>query len=69
MSEIVLFHDHQHDEWRVEDLDDDADSAWAYTVFGGWEAERRARKYADWIRSRLVQPSWPATEPGRLRQS
>jgi hypothetical protein len=32
MSEIVVFHDSERNEWRVEDLDADADSAWAFTV-------------------------------------
>jgi hypothetical protein len=28
----------------------DGDSAVAYTVFGGWQAERRAREYAEWLK-------------------
>jgi hypothetical protein len=36
--------------WRVEVTN--ADGSCAVTIFAGFEAEERAREYADWLRSR-----------------
>lgn len=37
--------------WRVEVIAD-GDRPCAVTIFAGFEAEERAREYADWLRSR-----------------
>ena len=38
--------------WRVEHADADGKGACAVTIFAGFDAELRAREYAEWLRSR-----------------
>ena len=45
----------QPDDWRVEDNDADGDGSCAVTIFSGFEAEKRSREYAEWLRSRSVR--------------
>ena len=50
MSEIYLGPDKKEPgDWRVEDNDADGDGSCAVTIFGGFEAEKRARAHAEWL--------------------
>lgn len=52
MADIHLLRDNRNpDSWRVEDTDADGDGACAVTIFAGYQAEQRARQYADWLRT------------------
>lgn len=53
MPEISVFPDRAlADAWRVEDNDADGDGSCAITIFIGFQAEQRAREFADWLWSR-----------------
>src|SRR5689334_9886929 len=54
MSEIHVSKEPDTDEWNVEGLDANGDGEWASTVFGGWQADRRARDYAEWLKLRRI---------------
>ena len=52
MSDILVFQDEEDPEfWRVEETDDE-NVVCAIALFAGQEAERRAREYAQWLKSR-----------------
>ena len=38
--------------WRAEVTDADGNGSCAVTIFAGFDAEKRAREYANWLRSR-----------------
>jgi hypothetical protein len=51
MSDIHVFQDEEDPEfWRVEETDDE-DGICAIALFAGQDAERRAREYAEWLKS------------------
>jgi hypothetical protein len=53
MSEIHVSQDKVvPDAWRVEHRDADDDRACAVTIFAGYQAERRAREYAERLKTR-----------------
>ena len=52
MSDIHVFQDEEDTEfWRVEETDHD-EVVCAIALFAGQEADRRAREYAQWLKSR-----------------
>jgi hypothetical protein len=62
MTNISVFRDRGNPTtWIVEDNDADGDSAVAAAIFEGYQAELRARAYANWLQSRIkgAHPWWP----------
>jgi hypothetical protein len=52
MSDIHVFQDEEAPEfWRVEETDDE-NGVCAIALFAGQNAERHAREYAQWLKSR-----------------
>ncbi len=53
MREIFVYEnrDAVPDEWRVEDIDADGDGSVSVVIFSGFETDRRAKRYADRLRT------------------
>jgi hypothetical protein len=65
MTDISVFRDKlKPDLWRVEDNDYNDDGGCTVTVFVGPDAQKWARKYAEWLETNIPRPSAANAQPG-----
>jgi hypothetical protein len=70
MTDLSVFRDKEDPEcWRVEDNDYDGDGSCTATIFAGQDAEKRARKYYNWLLSRGRRQPQPTTSSYEQRVS